>query len=261
MGSIIDHTHPHTLLSQMISSQLDADRMDYLLRDAYFTGTSYGQYDQERVLRTLRVRDNRLVVKQSGIHTIEDYIMARYHMYWQVYLHPVSRSYEAVMTNLFKRMEFLYAIDPSVLDDFPMFIPMMKSEPLTNEELYELDESAFLYGFIQIRQKSGDAVMRDLADRLINRRLFEYETLTSLGKVNEYYEWIRSNGYDPDYYMFLDENTETPYQPYKSDENSIWVLTDDQQILELSEASSIVAAVMSTYQDDRKVYYPKELNE
>ena len=68
--------------------------MDYLLRDAYFTGTSYGKFDLERILRTIRVKNGRIVVKASGIHSVEDYIMARYHMYWQVYLHPVARSYE-----------------------------------------------------------------------------------------------------------------------------------------------------------------------
>ena len=59
--------------------------MDYLLRDAYFTGTSYGSFDLNRLIRTMRVVDDKLVVKESGIHAVEDYIMARYHMYWNVY--------------------------------------------------------------------------------------------------------------------------------------------------------------------------------
>ena len=98
VACVINHTHPNPLLSQMINAQLDADRMDYLLRDAYFTGTTYGEFDLERILRTLRVKDNTIMVKESGIHSIEDYIMARYHMYWQVYYHPVARSFESVLT-------------------------------------------------------------------------------------------------------------------------------------------------------------------
>ena len=74
VASIINYTHPNELLNQIISGQLDADRMDYLLRDAYFTGTSYGKFDLERILRTMRVRENRIVMKESGIHSVEDYI-------------------------------------------------------------------------------------------------------------------------------------------------------------------------------------------
>ncbi|MBQ1506114.1 MAG: HD domain-containing protein [Erysipelotrichales bacterium] len=261
VASVIEHKHPNGLLTQMISSQLDADRMDYLLRDAYFTGTSYGAYDLERVLRTIRVRDGKLVVKESGIHTIEDYIMARYHMYWQVYLHPISRSYEAIMANLFKRMEYLHEMDPDTTADYPMFTPLLEKRVLTNDELFDMDEYAFGYGFNLIRKNSGDPIMRDLADRLINRRLFDYETLYSVAKANEYYEWIRDNGYDPDYYMFIDENVAVPYRPYSHGVNAIWVLMHDDSVKELSKASPIVSAVMGTGTNDKKVFYPKELND
>ena len=108
VASIIQYRHPKECLNQMVSGQLDADRMDYLLRDAYFTGTNYGKFDLERILRTIRVKDGKIVVKESGIHSVEDYIMARYHMYWQVYLHPVARSYEILLTSIFKRMKELY---------------------------------------------------------------------------------------------------------------------------------------------------------
>ena len=105
IAAIIAYRHPNDLLNQLVSGQLDADRMDYLLRDAYFTGTSYGTFDMERILRTIRVRGRRMAVKESGIHSVEDYIMARYHMYWQVYLHPVARSYETIISMIFRRMK------------------------------------------------------------------------------------------------------------------------------------------------------------
>ena len=71
----------------MISSQIDADRMDYLLRDAYFTGVKYGNFDMERILRVMRPYGNQVVIKNSGMHAVEHYIMSRYQMYWQVYFH------------------------------------------------------------------------------------------------------------------------------------------------------------------------------
>ncbi|MBF0846139.1 phosphohydrolase, partial [Streptococcus danieliae] len=89
------------------------DRMDYLLRDSYYSATSYGQFDLERILRTLRVREHDdgkkyLVIKESGIHSVEDYIMARYQMYWQVYYHPVARAYEALFIKFFSRLKDIH---------------------------------------------------------------------------------------------------------------------------------------------------------
>ena len=99
VADVIRHRSKNALLPQLVSAQLDADRMDYLLRDAYFTGTAYGEFDLERVLRILRVSDGRIVIKESGIYAIENYIMARYHMYWQVYYHPTARSLLATVSS------------------------------------------------------------------------------------------------------------------------------------------------------------------
>lgn len=125
---IIQHKHKNDILNQLVSAQLDADRMDYLLRDSYFSATSYGQFDLERILRTLRVREAEdgkkyLVIKETGIHSVEDYIMARYQMYWQVYFHPVARSYETIFIQLFKRLKDIYAENKKYFDDLKALIP------------------------------------------------------------------------------------------------------------------------------------------
>src|SRR5690606_31595629 len=90
------------------SSQLDADRMDYLLRDAYFTGVSYGTFDLDRILRVIRPHQGQIVVKESGMHAVEHYLMSRYQMYWQVYFHPVTRSAEILLRHILKRAKWLY---------------------------------------------------------------------------------------------------------------------------------------------------------
>ena len=81
------------LIEQLISSQLDVDRLDYLERDAYFTGTAYGHIDLDRIIRVCQIVDDKIVFKASGIGAIENYLISRYHMYWQVYYHAVSRAY------------------------------------------------------------------------------------------------------------------------------------------------------------------------
>lgn len=103
VAEVIAKTYQNKQVVSLISSQIDADRMDYLQRDAYYTGVSYGHFDMERILRVMRPREDQIVIKQSGMHAVEDYIMSRYQMYWQVYFHPVTRSAEVILTKILHR--------------------------------------------------------------------------------------------------------------------------------------------------------------
>lgn len=257
ISSIISYTHPNDLLNQIISGQLDADRMDYLLRDAYFTGTSYGAFDLERILRTIRVKDGKLLVKESGIHSVEDYIMARYHMYWQVYYHPVCRSYEMILTKIFERLRYLYQQGPQRLQKIEMFLPFLSGEPSIEDHFY-LDESAALYG-IGLLTKDEDEIVSDLAKRLLNRRLFEYETIYDESQIQEVIKKLENHGYDLDYYCIIDTTSQSPYKPYGEKRGHvIWVLGEDNNIAELSCKSVIVQSlVKGDIKKDRKIFFPK----
>lgn len=256
---ILQHKHSNPILNQVVSGQLDADRMDYLLRDAYFTGTSYGTFDLERVLRTLRLHDDKLVVKESGVHTIEDYIMARYHMYWQVYYHPVSRSFETILVRFFKRLVVLNAVDPGISKRFAMFGPFFHDGYPTLKEHFELDEAACLYAFTLARQES-DAILKDLGTRLMDRRLFEYAEVESPQQVEAQRQNVIDAGLDPEYYFALDTAIQRPYSPYQEKENSlIWILNTKNEIKELSQASVLVAAIVrGENKKDEKMYFPRE---
>ncbi len=111
VADVIAKTYSDKLVVSLISSQIDADRMDYLQRDAYFTGVSYGHFDMERILRVMRPMDDQVVIKSTGMHAVEDYIMSRYQMYWQVYFHPVTRSAEVILSKIFQRAKVLYEDD------------------------------------------------------------------------------------------------------------------------------------------------------
>lgn len=258
VADIIAHRSIKTLLISMISSQLDADRMDYLLRDAYFTGTKYGEYDLERVLRTLRVKDGKLVVKESGMHTIEDYIMARYHMYWQVYYHPVARSFEAILNKIFMRMQDLYAVDPHSLDEAAMFKPLL-ANAFTLQDHFLLDEYACVYGFEKLIDHQ-DKIISDLCQRLRDRDLFEYIESND-ANLDELKSKLVAKGYDPRYYMAQDLVRQSPYQPYRgSDERGILILMPDGKIKELSKASMIVNSLAKGIsKDDHKIFFPQEI--
>lgn len=258
VAAVINHTHPNKILSQMISGQLDADRMDYLLRDAYFTGTKYGEFDLERILRTIRVRDHRMVVKESGMHSIEDYIMARYHMYWQVYFHPVSRSFEAILTSAFRRLKELYFQNSPALKPIPVFNAFLSGNPISTQEHFLMDEAACNYGFTCLR-RCGDPIIEDLARRLLDRDLFQYEELHDEAQLKRIQEQVRSQGWDPDYYVTVDQVRQRPYQPYLGVDNSVvWVLMENGSIQELSQASVIVEALVhGQSKNDLRLYYPR----
>ena len=242
--SIIQHTHENDILNQIVSGQLDADRMDYLLRDSYFTATSYGQFDLERILRTMRVRKTAegrkvIVVKYTGIHSVEDYIMARYQMYWQVYYHPVARSYEAVFIQLFNRLKDIFKVDKDYFENMKVLIPFLEKSEVSVEEYFKLDENSLLYCCALIQDKE-DKIAADLARRLQNRNLFEYvdyneENLAQIRNM------LKENNLDERYYLRIENVEASVYSPYKGRKILIEKLNGD--IVALEKASTIVESI------------------
>lgn len=255
VADIIAHRHERKLLTQMISSQMDADRMDYLLRDSYFTGVSYGEFDLFRILRTIRIVDDAIVMKESGIHAVEDYIMARYQMYWQVYLHPVSRSYESILSSVFKRMR---EVPEDMLKGAEDLVPFLSESEFTIDEFINLDESTVMVAFSKL-SKSKDPVLSDLSQRILNRDLFQYVNLDRKTDVQSIKTRVKNAGFDPDYYVVKDYMSQILYKPYEAQENAgLSVLKDDGEVVELSHASNVVRGfVQGEEKEDRKIFFPK----
>ena len=257
--SIIQHTHENDILNQIVSGQLDADRMDYLLRDSYFTATSYGQFDLERILRTMRVRKTTegrkvIVVKYTGIHSVEDYIMARYQMYWQVYYHPVARSYEAVFIQLFNRLKDIFKGDKDYFEDMKVLIPFLEKSEVSVDEYFKLDENSLLYCCALIQDKE-DKIAADLARRLQNRKLFEYvdyneENLAQIKNM------LKENGLDERYYLRIENIEASVYSPYKGRKILIEKLNGD--IVALEKASTIVESITKGQtKKEGTIFFPK----
>lgn len=257
--SIIQHTHKNDILNQIVSGQLDADRMDYLLRDSYFTATSYGQFDLERILRTMRVRKTAegrkvIVVKYTGIHSVEDYIMARYQMYWQVYYHPVARSYEAVFIQLFNRLKDIFKGDKDYFEDMKVLIPFLEKSEVSVDEYFKLDENSLLYCCALIQDKE-DKIAADLARRLQNRKLFEYvdyneENLAQIKNM------LKESGLDEHYYLRIENIEASVYSPYKGRKILIEKLNGD--IVALEKASTIVESITKGQtKKEGTIFFPK----
>ena len=257
--SIIQHTHENDILNQIVSGQLDADRMDYLLRDSYFTATSYGQFDLERILRTMRVRKTNegrkvIVVKYTGIHSVEDYIMARYQMYWQVYYHPVARSYEAVFIQLFNRLKDIFKVDKDYFEDMKVLIPFLEKSEVSVEEYFKLDENSLLYCCALIQDKE-DKIAADLARRLQNRKLFEYVDYNE-ENLDQIKNMLKENNMDERYYLRIENVEASVYSPYKGRKILIEKLNGD--IVALEKASTIVESITKGQtKKEGTIFFPK----
>ncbi|WP_163183149.1 HD domain-containing protein [Neobacillus sedimentimangrovi] len=266
VAEVIGKTSEKKLIVSMISSQIDADRMDYLQRDAYFTGVSYGQFDMERILRVMRPREDQVVIKKSGMHAVEDYIMSRYQMYWQVYFHPVSRSAEVILTKILHRAKELFKKNYTFKYEPIHFISIFH-EIVTLEDYLKLDEAVIMYYF-QIWQEEEDPILSDLCRRFVNRNLFKYaefDPAKEYKKLAELTALFVKAGIDPDYYLVVDSSSDLPYDFYRPGEEEerlpIHLLMKNGELRELSRESEIVDSISGKRRTDHKLYYPADFLE
>ncbi|MET3575739.1 HD domain-containing protein [Bhargavaea ullalensis] len=264
VADVIGKTYPDKLVVSLISSQIDADRMDYLQRDAYFTGVSYGHFDMERILRVMRPEEDQAVIKLSGMHAVEDYIMSRYQMYWQVYFHPVSRSAEVILVKILQRAKFLSEEGYTFKQD-PVHFRSFFGKSIDLQEYLDLDEY-ILMTYFQMWMKEEDEILADLCDRFVNRRLFQYidfNPAKEYRKLGELETLFRKAGIDPDYYLVVDSSSDLPYDFYRPGEEEerlpIHLLMPDGELRELSRESDIVDAISGKRRTDHKLYFPENL--
>lgn len=264
VADVINKTYEDKLVVSLISSQIDADRMDYLQRDAYFTGVSYGHFDMERILRVMRPYEDQVVVKESGMHAVEDYIMSRYQMYWQVYFHPVTRSAEVILTKILHRAKALYEEGYSFQMEPTHFISLFE-EKVSLKHYIQLDEAVVLYYF-QMWADEKDPILKDLAYRFVNRRLFKYVEFNPNLQMKEWMELHQlfiDIGLDPDYYLVVDSSSDLPYDFYRPGEEEerlpIHLFMPNKELRELSRQSEIVEAISGKKRTDHKLYYPRDV--
>src|SRR5699024_1812362 len=189
VADVIAKTYADKLVVSLISSQIDADRMDYLQRDAYYTGVSYGHFDMERILRVMRPIEDQVVIKSTGMHAVEDYIMSRYQMYWQVYFHPVTRSAEVILSKILHRVKFLYETGYTFKLK-PTHFQSFFNQEITLRDYLRLDE-AVVYYYFQSWLEEDDFILYDLCERFINRRLFKYIEFNPNTQMKEWMELYR----------------------------------------------------------------------
>lgn len=266
VADVIGKTYPDKLVVSLISSQIDADRMDYLQRDAYYTGVSYGHFDMERILRVMRPTEDQAVVKSSGMHAVEDYIMSRYQMYWQVYFHPVSRSAEVILKKILHRAKYLYETGYH-FGQAPFHFHTFFKKEYDLEDYIALDEGV-MTTYFQMWTKEKDAILSDLSARFLNRTLFQYVEFNPAAeykKLQQLEELFTEVGLDPDYYLVVDSSSDLPYDFYRPGEENerlpIFLQMPNKELQEISRSSDIVDAISGKRRTDHKLYFPEDLLE
>ncbi|MCF1584010.1 HD domain-containing protein [Tetragenococcus koreensis] len=265
VASIITKTYPNPQVVQMISSQIDADRMDYLLRDAYFTGTKYGTFDLTRILRVIRPYKNGIAFAMNGMHAVEDYIVSRYQMYVQVYFHPSSRGMEVVLEHLLNRAHDLFPKEaPMFQSNAQLLVPFFKENFSLNDYL-RLDDGVLNTAF-NLWTELNDPILSDLANRFLNRKPLKscrFEPGTQGQLIDTMKQIVEKAGFNPEYYTALNSSYDLPYDFYQpkleKHRTQIELQQNDGTLVELSQISHLVAALAGQEQGDHRFYFPKEM--
>ena len=271
VAAIIRGTFRPMALAQLVSSQLDVDRMDYLLRDSLMTGVKYGIYDLEWIIKSLEINetDDQLYVSARGVYAVEDYLQARYYMFRQVYFHRTLRSAESVLHSILRRALALFAADKPVwYQPGSPFEKILRGEKLALLEHLATDDTDVLY-HIKQWQAAEDPVLADLSTRFLNRQLFKAFDLDmpedqKEGFLTEVRRIIENAGFDPEYYFIEDKAGDVPHTFYIKDEtrpkDQIYVEDGFSRpaIREISEVSAAVRGLQRGYRIHR-VCFPGQV--
>ena len=251
MERVYHKQHEIPLVWQLVSSQLDCDRLDYLMRDSYFSGASYGRLDLDRILLALDydVDTGQLVVARKGMGAIEHYLIVRYFMYAQVYNHPKNLAATWVLTQAFRRARELFAKDDLIADETVSAWFQQDCDTLRLEHYLAADDGVFMY-HLQRWQQHSDTVLADLCRRFIDRdlpkaynvsHLNNHQQQEILKQVERSLAWA---GLEPQYYMGTRITLSRGYTLYQRGIK----LRTDSGLQEISEQSPLVKTLTQSLQ-------------
>lgn len=268
---IFQNTYQKKFLHQLVSSQLDVDRMDYLQRDSFFTGVSEGTVGVERILEMLNVVDDDIVVEEKGIYSIENFLSSRRLMYWQVYLHKTSLGAERMLINLINRAKELAESGNTVpaSNELTLFLKNnFKLSDFQNKKdllhAFGAMDDYDIGGAIKLWVNHEDKVLSKLSNMLINRRLLKMNLVNSPSKktdienirekIVQEFKVLRS---ESRYFMAHGEVTN---KAYVSGGQTINILTKKGKVVDIAKAADLpnikaISKIVKKYY----IGYPKNL--
>ncbi|HEX7413305.1 MAG TPA: HD domain-containing protein [Bacteroidia bacterium] len=268
---IFNNQYKKKFLHQLVSSQLDMDRLDYLRRDSFFTGVSEGVISSDRIIKMLNVKNDELVIEEKGIYSIEKFIIARRLMYWQVYLHKTVVSAENVLVNILIRAKQLAGkgVDLFATPALSVFLKnnFSKKDFISKPDL--LDSFASLDDYdiftsVKVWAKHSDKILSMLCSNLVNRKLFRIELkreraeLSSkkelLEKCMKHYKLTEKEA------AFFVVSGEIENSAYETNNLKINILMNNGRIIDIAEAGDqLNIEVLSKTVKKYFICYPKDL--
>lgn len=267
--TIFKGEYDRKFMNQLVSSQLDMDRLDYLKRDSFYAGVTEGNINSERLIQMLNVVNNELVVEEKGVYAVEKFLLARRFMYWQVYLHKTSLAAEQILIRIVERAKLLLSRGEVLHCSNPLlfFLKKEKSDSKKIEEedikqFFRLDDTDILSA-LKSWESHKDQVISKLCNMILNRLLPMIEMQSkaiSVAQVTAKKTWVKGN-----YDITLDDADNFVFQgsiqtsAYNLEEQPIKILTKKGKLVDIVEASSYLDPKILT-QKVRRFYwcYPKD---
>ncbi|BAU11193.1 metal dependent phosphohydrolase [Leptolyngbya sp. NIES-3755] len=250
--------HPIPLISQLVSSQLDCDRLDYLMRDSYFTGASYGRIDLDRILMAMRYDPvtQQLVVARKGMAAIEHYLIVRFFMYSQVYNHRKNVAATWVLLKIFQQAKQQLELGDLYADQN---VKAWINNEIDLGQYLSTDDGTFIY-HLQQWQNHGDEVLSDLSRRFLDRDLLKALDISHVSEsdrkklLEKVQLWTEQLGFDPEIYCGLRIAVSRGYTLYDRGINI-------QTTIGLREIGELSAMVQTLTQTVQRVWliYPREI--
>jgi HD superfamily phosphohydrolase len=248
---IFNKTYPKAFLNQLVSSQLDIDRLDYLNRDSFFTGVSEGVISFDRIIKMLEVRNGELVIEEKGIYSVEKFLIARRLMYWQVYLHKTVIAAEQLLVKILERAKYLSAngIRLFATPGFTHFLeqPVDRSafthDPVHLDRFVGLDDFDILAS-IKTWVNEDDPILSRLCRNLLSRQLYRVEISADpppdhvvIDLAGRAMEEFNVDEDDSGYFVFTDTIRNDAYQAAGGEVGGINLLMKDGSLRDITTAS------------------------
>lgn len=267
--SIFNDIYPRRLFHQMVSGQLDMDRLDYLMRDSFYTGVSEGLINTDRILKMLTIHNDELALELKGIYSIEKFIVARRLMYWQVYYHKTVLSAEYMLINILNRARFLIREGKTIEapESLSYFLNQEVKQADFDNSATPLKKFAMLddfdmYAALKSWLHHSDNILKELCSSLLNRRLFKVIITTTppeMEKFNFIKAKLRSEkGYTEEECSYFIGSGEISNSAYNPEKDRITVVDKTGNATDIISHSEILNIAVYAQQVSRFfVYYPK----
>ena len=265
-------------VNSIISGEMDADRLDYLQRDAYYTGVRSGFIDADRIIHSMDLyreeKNNssgeKIVVWDKSFYNVEEFIFSRYYMYWKVYYHRTTRFLDLLLTNIIKRIQEIKNVSSELNMASKNLIDILETPEPTLAQWLRIDETDIFYSIKMWANYSRDKILRDLSDRFINRKIFKCipedliidRDITEGEKIGEVNSFLLSKGLEPEYYFLKDTASKVAYNFYTEENERIYIMdkftSKPRAISELSDRVKLLAGKKT---EKRYYVHPDYYNE